>query len=99
MKRQTLWATALTVGGVVAFCGVIGFVGLMAPHFVRPRLRGASERLIPLSALFGAGGLALCESLGRLSPTPLPIGVITGCLGGVVFLWAVRTPMRGGLSR
>lgn len=90
VKRRTLWATALTVGGVVAFCGVIGFVGLMAPHFVRPRLSGLSQRLIPYAALFGAGGLGMCESLGRLLPRPIPLGVITGCLGGLIFLWTIQ---------
>lgn len=94
VKRRALWATALTVGGVVAFCGVIGFVGLMAPHFVRPRLSGVSAGLIPYSALYGGGGLALCESLGRLSPSPVPLGVITGCLGGATFLWVVSRRQR-----
>jgi len=89
VKRRALWATALAVGGVVAFCGIIGFVGLMAPHYVRPRLSGESQLLVPLSALYGAGGLALCEGLGRLSSQPLPLGVITGCVGGLFFLWAV----------
>ena len=89
LKRLTLWASALAVGGVVAFCGVIGFVGLMAPHFVRPRLND-SARLVERSALFGAAGLCLCDALGRLSPQPLPVGVITGCLGGLTLLWALR---------
>jgi len=90
VKRQTLWATALTVGGVVAFCGVIGFVGLMAPHFVRPRIRGSSTLLIPYSALYGGVGLALCEAVGRLSPRTLPIVVITSYLGGFTFLWVIH---------
>ena len=99
LKRLTLWGSALAVGAVVAFCGVIGFVGLMAPHFVRPRLSGHSDRLIGSAALFGAAGLSLCDALGRLTPTPLPIGVITGCLGGAAFLWALkRSPdLMGGV--
>jgi len=94
VKRVTLLAVALSVGAAVAFCGVIGFVGLLAPHAVRPRLRGEGAWLLPLSALWGAAGLCACDALGRLTPSPLPIGAVTGLLGGAALLAALRRGAR-----
>ena len=94
VKRLTLLAVALSVGATVAFCGVIGFVGLLAPHAVRPRLRGEGAALLPLSALWGAAGLCLCDALGRLTPSPLPIGAVTGLVGGAALLAALRRGAR-----
>jgi iron complex transport system permease protein len=94
VKRVTLLAVALSVGAAVAFCGVIGFVGLLAPHLVRPRLRGEGGALLPLSALWGAAGLCVCDALGRLTPSPLPIGAVTGLIGGAALLAALRRGAR-----
>jgi iron complex transport system permease protein len=76
------------VGGVVAFCGPIGFVGMMAPHICR-LLVGASHRhLLPATFLFGGLFLALCDTLARTLAAPLeiPVGVITALIGGPFFL-------------
>ena len=69
--------------------GVIGFVGLVVPHFVR-RLIGSDHRfVIPASFLAGAAFLVLCDTLARtlIAPLELPVGVITGILGGSAFIY------------
>ena len=89
VKKGLFFATSLMVGGVVAICGPIGFVGLMAPHICR-LLIGADHRyLTPATLLFGGAFLVLCDTLARtlMAPTELPVGIVTALLGGPFFLW------------
>ncbi len=82
-------ATSVMVGGVVAACGPVGFVGMMAPHICR-LVVGANHRvLLPASVLFGGAFLVLCDTAARLVlfPAELPVGVITAFLGAPFFLW------------
>lgn len=82
-------AGALITGVMVAFSGIIGFVGLMMPHLVRLVAGGDNARVLPLSALFGAVFLVWADTLARvvMAPEDMPIGVVTGLVGGVFFLW------------
>lgn len=82
-------AGALITGVMVAFSGIIGFVGLMMPHLVRLLAGGDNARVLPLSALAGAIFLTLADTLARIvmAPEDMPIGVVTGLIGGVFFLW------------
>ncbi len=81
-----LGATVLT-GGAVAVSGTIGFVGLVIPHLTRLIWGSDHRHLIPLSMFVGAGFLALTDLVARtlLSPTELPIGVITAMIGAPAF--------------
>jgi iron complex transport system permease protein len=82
-------ASTLMVGGIVAICGPIGFVGMMAPHICR-LLIGAEHRLLgPATALFGGLFLLACDGAGRLliAPAEIPVGVLTALLGGPFFVW------------
>lgn len=81
-------AGALITGVMVAFSGIIGFVGLMMPHLVRLIAGGDNARVLPLSALVGAIFLVLADTLARIvmAPEDMPIGVVTGLVGGVFFL-------------
>jgi len=82
-------AASVMVGGVVAACGPIGFVGMMAPHICRLLLGAEHRHLLPASCLFGGAFLAACDTAARLvlAPAELPVGVITSLLGGPFFLW------------
>jgi len=82
------WFSSALVAGLVAVTGPIGFVGLMAPHAARLLLGPGHRRLIPAASLMGAGFLVLCDALARwiIAPAELPVGVITACLGGPLFL-------------
>jgi len=80
---------SLMVGGVVAACGPVGFVGMMAPHICRMLLGSHHRHLLPASFLLGGAFLTTCDTLARtvLAPVELPVGVITAFLGGPFFLW------------
>ncbi len=91
---------AALAGAAVSFAGLLGFVGLVAPHMVR-RLIGedSSARLLWASALGGAALLTLCDVLARtlFAPYELPVGVVLSLLGGPFFLWLLlRQRRRGG---
>jgi len=81
-------AGALITGVMVAFSGIIGFVGLMMPHLVRLVAGGDNARVVPLSALFGAIFLVWADTVARvvMAPEDMPIGVVTGLVGGIFFL-------------
>lgn len=88
VKKMLFLVASLITGAAVAATGIIGFVGLIVPHFLR-RFTGPNHRLlIPAAALGGAVFLALSDTLARtiVAPIELPVGVITGILGGFFFL-------------
>jgi iron complex transport system permease protein len=80
---------ALITGVMVAFSGMIGFVGLMIPHIVRAIVGGDYRRVLPLSALFGAIFLVWADTIARIimAPEDMPIGIVTGFIGGLFFIW------------
>lgn len=87
--RTTLFVlTSLLVGAVVSITGPIAFVGLMVPHIARQTAGANHRHLIPVTFFFGALFLAVCDTAGRtlLFPVQLPVGIITGLLGGPFFL-------------
>ncbi|MEM6406779.1 MAG: iron ABC transporter permease [Pseudomonadota bacterium] len=80
---------ALITGVMVAFSGIIGFVGLMVPHVVRMLVGGDYMRVLPGSALVGAIFLLWADIAARtvMRPEDMPIGIVTGLVGGVFFVW------------
>ena len=96
-KLVLFLAASLMVGAVVAMCGPIGFVGLMAPHICRLLIGPDHRWLMPATLLFGGAFLVLCDTLARtaMAPTELPVGIITALLGGPFFLWLLlsRKPL------
>ncbi len=83
------FGASLMTGSVIAFCGPIGFVGLIVPHTLR-LLVGADHRLLlPVSFFVGGAFLIVCDTVARtiLSPVDIPVGIITAILGGPFFLW------------
>jgi iron complex transport system permease protein len=87
-RLQVFVAGALITGVMVAFSGIIGFVGLMMPHIVRLVMGGNNARALPFSALFGAVFLIWADIIARvvMAPEDMPIGVVTGLIGGVFFV-------------
>ena len=83
---------ALITGVMVAFSGMIGFIGLMVPHVVRIIVGGNYLRVIPVSALFGAILLLWADIVARtlMAPEDMPIGIVTGLVGGIFFVWLLR---------
>ena len=83
---------SLVTGVMVAFSGIIGFVGLMVPHIVRMFVGGDYFRVLPLSALLGAIFLLWADIAARkiMPPEDMPIGIVTGLVGGIFFVWLLR---------
>ena len=90
---------ALTVGAGVAVAGIIGFVGLIVPHLVRPLTDRRPSQLIVPSALAGALLVLIADSVVRILPlvTELRLGIALSLLGAPFFLWLLIR-MRKGLA-
>jgi iron complex transport system permease protein len=95
-KLVLIVAASLATAAAVSVSGIIGFVGLIAPHAVR-LLWGPDHRfLLPMSMLVGAGFLVIADLVARtaLTPTELPVGVVTAFCGAPFFLYLLRRSMR-----
>ncbi|MBP3485441.1 MAG: iron ABC transporter permease [Oscillospiraceae bacterium] len=96
VRMVLLFLAAVLAGAAVSLAGIIGFVGLIVPHFIR-RLTG--EKLLPLllaSAFGGAAFVAFCDTAARtlFAPYELPVGVVLSFLGVPVFLWQLLRSRR-----
>ena len=87
-RFQLFTISALITGTMVALSGGISFVGIMVPHMVRFFVGGDNRRVLPLCALVGAIFLIWVDAGARmaLAPQEIPIGIITGALGGGFFI-------------
>ena len=88
-KRMIFVLTALVTGAVVSVSGMIGFIGMVIPHAVR-LVTGADHRLLlPASALVGGTFLMGADTVARtlISPTEIPVGIITALAGGPFFVY------------
>ena len=99
LRILALIAAAVASGAAVAVAGVIGFVGLAAPHLVRATVRGDPGRILLPSALAGGLMLVVADLLARLTPTAqeLKLGVFTGLIGAPLFAliaWRVAREWR-----
>jgi iron complex transport system permease protein len=98
IRRRLILISSFVTAMAVAFCGIVGFVGLISPHVVR-RLQGPDYRmLLPASALFGGLFLVLADDLASSVLSGggiLPVGVITAFVGAPFFLWILNRRLRG----
>lgn len=87
---------SLLTAAAVSISGLIGFVGLVTPHFLRLLLGPGHRKLIPASALVGATSLVLADLLARtlLAPAVLPVGIFTALIGAPFFLILLRSRKR-----
>jgi iron complex transport system permease protein len=84
--------TSMLVGATVAFCGLIGFVGLVVPHLLR-LMFGPDHRVLAPAALLGGGAfLVVCDTLARTLPEngEMPTGVVTALVGAPLFIYFLR---------
>ncbi len=91
-KLLLIAAASLATAAAVSFSGLIGFVGLIAPHAVR-LIWGLDYRaLVPMAGVVGAGFLVLADLAARtvVSPAELPVGVVTAFCGAPFFLYLLR---------
>lgn len=95
VRLEGMIVSAFLTALCVSFTGIIGFIGLVAPHIVRLMIGGDYRFLVPLSPLMGAIILLLSDTIGRtvISPVIIPVGVITSIMGAPLFIYLL---LRGG---
>ena len=88
LRWRVFIAISLAVGAAVATVGMIGFIGLVVPHLLRPYVGYQPGKLLPVSALGGAAMLLAADIGVRIIPTeaPLKVGVLTALVGAPFFL-------------
>jgi iron complex transport system permease protein len=92
VRVATVILGSLLTAAAVSLGGLIGFVGLLVPHFLRILIGPNHVRLLPAAALGGATFLILADTLARtaFAPTEIPVGVFTAFLGGPAFLYLLH---------
>jgi len=88
---------AIMIAGTVASAGMVGFVGLIIPNAARMLIGPDYKKLLPLSALLGAGFLTLCDMLARtvFAPSEIPAGAITALIGAPFFVYMILKQRKG----
>ncbi len=96
LRAEVLTAAALLTGATVAAAGVIGFVGLLAPHTVRMIIGPDNRALLPGSMLAGMVLLLAADLAARTAAAPaeIPLGILTALAGGPFFLWLLNRTRR-----
>ncbi len=92
VKLVVVVGATMMTAAAVSFSGLIGFVGLIVPHAARLLVGPDHRRLIPLTALGGAGFLLLADLVARtvIAPQELPLGIVTAFTGAPFFLYLLR---------
>ena len=92
VKKTLLVISSLTVATAVAASGTIGFVGLIIPHGVRLVVGPDHRILMPVAAITGGIFMVLTDTLARtlMSPTEIPVGIITSIFGGPFFIYLLK---------
>ena len=91
--RRALMVSAVALTAMaVSLAGVIGFIGLIAPHAARSLVGAGHRLLVPSAALLGAALLVVADALARtaFAPRELPVGLVTALVGAPGFLWLAR---------
>ncbi|MFM2073077.1 MAG: hypothetical protein RLZZ623_3341 [Actinomycetota bacterium] len=93
VRLAVVIAATMGTAAVVSVSGLIGFVGIIVPHFVRLLAGSSYRRLLPLTLLVGAAFLILVDIPGRIlqDPAETPIGVVTAFFGAPFFIVLLRT--------
>lgn len=95
VRMTGMLVASLVTAVIVSFLGVIGFVGLVAPHMVRRIIGGDNRFLMPATIICGALLLLVSDTVARLmlAPQVLPVSVLTALMGAPVFIYLI---VRGG---
>lgn len=87
-KTVFLLLAALLAGASVSFAGLLGFIGLIVPHFARKIAGNENRVLLPACALYGGAFVTLCDLIARIAfaPYELPVGILMSVIGGPFFV-------------
>jgi iron complex transport system permease protein len=96
MRLGVVAAATLMTAAVVSVSGIVGWIGLLVPHFARLLVGPDFGRLLPVAMLLGAGYLLGVDTLARtLARIEIPLGVLTAFIGTPFFIWLLATSRRG----
>ena len=96
LRLGVIAAATLMTSAVVSVSGVIGWIGLLIPHFARLLVGPDFSRLLPAAMLLGAAYLIGIDTLARtIAPLEIPLGVLTAFVGAPFFIWLLATSRRG----
>ena len=94
LRLAVIVCATLLTASAVAVSGMIGWVGLIVPHFCRMLFGSDYRRLLPATAIFGGAFLLLTDDIARtVTAGEIPIGILTAFVGAPIFLWLI---LRGG---
>lgn len=95
LKLVLVASATLMTAAAVSVSGIIGFVGLVAPHLVRLLFGHDYRLLLPLSTIFGAAFMVFADTVARnISSTEVPVGIITAFFGAPFFIYLLRRKKR-----
>ena len=96
VRVMTMALSSLIAASIVCFTGIIGFVGLVAPHITRLLIGGDHRYLLPASAALGAVLLIAADTIGRMviSPAVIPVGIVISFIGAPFFFYLLMTRRR-----
>lgn len=91
-------ASTLLIASSVAFCGIVGWVGLIVPHIARSIVGANFNALLPASMLIGALFLLIVDTIARCAmASEIPLGIITSLIGAPVFIYLLYQSKKGWL--
>jgi len=95
VRFAVIGAATLMTAAVVSISGIVGWIGLLVPHFARLLAGPNFARLLPVSVLLGAAFLLLVDTLARtVARIEIPLGVLTAFIGTPFFIWLLATARR-----
>lgn len=95
VRGVVIAAATLITAAAVSVSGVVGWIGLMIPHMVRPLVGPRYDRVLPASMLMGAAFLVLVDTLARSAARiEIPLGLLTALIGAPLFVWLLARGRR-----
>jgi iron complex transport system permease protein len=95
VRGVVIAAATLITAAAVSVSGVVGWIGLMIPHMVRPLVGPRYDRALPASILMGAAFLVLVDTLARSAARiEIPLGLLTALIGAPLFVWLLARGRR-----
>jgi len=100
LRKLLILVISLITAICVSACGIIGFVGLMIPHIIRLLFGEDYSYIVPLSSILGAIFLIISDNIAKtiMSPTEIPIGIITSCIGAPYLIYLILNNNRTGVK-
>lgn len=95
-RMLVVGSASLATAGAVCVSGTIGWVGLVIPHIGRMIVGNDNRKLLPMSFAIGAAFLLIVDNVGRtITPSEIPIGVLTALIGGPFYIWLLKRSKGG----